>query len=262
MNIKAIGDRTAEILNLYYNNDIEPFLKACHEDVVWIGPAERQFIRGRKNLVDAFRAEKHSLKFSINNLTVLPLATTSTTVAEIMTFMLVDTIWPDNSMSRVNQRMQFTWVEQKGVAKIRSVLISNAIQYDERDGIYPVHYDENYRKCILTGETRSVRIYVKGMDKTTLYLNWSRVIYVESLGNHTVIHTLDSEFETTESMKVLEKRYGDMFLKCHESYMVNPAHVQSIRRFKLAVTGGRELPVPEKKYTTVKSALQNMIKDV
>ena len=179
-----------------------------------------------------------------------------------MTFMLVDTIWPDNSMSRVNQRMQFTWVEQKGVAKIRSVLISNAIQYDERDGIYPVHYDENYRKYILTGETRSVRIYVKGTDKTTLYLNWSRLIFVESLGSHTVIHTLDSEFETTESMKVLEKRYGDMFLKCHESYMVNPAHVQSIRRFKLTVTGGRELPVPEKKYTAVKSALQNLIKDV
>ena len=80
MNIKAIGDRTAEILNLYYNNDIEPFLNVCHEDVVWIGPAERQFIRGRKNLVDAFRAEKHSLKFSLNNLTVLPLETTSSTV--------------------------------------------------------------------------------------------------------------------------------------------------------------------------------------
>lgn len=67
----------------------------------------------KKNLVDAFHAEKHELKFSLNNLTVLPLATTSSTVAEIMTFMLVDTIWPDNSASRVNQRMQFTWVEQK-----------------------------------------------------------------------------------------------------------------------------------------------------
>ena len=113
MNIQKIGDRTAELLNLYYNNEIEPFLNSCHEDVLWIGPADRQVIRGRKNLVDAFHAEKHELKFSLNNLTVLPLATTSSTVAEIMTFMLVDTIWPDNSASRVNQRMQFTWVEQK-----------------------------------------------------------------------------------------------------------------------------------------------------
>lgn len=68
----------------------------------------------------------NELTFSINNQTILPLTTTSNTVIEVMTFMLVDTIWPDNSASRVNQRMQFTWVEQKGVPKIRSVLISNA----------------------------------------------------------------------------------------------------------------------------------------
>lgn len=100
---------------------------------------------------------------------------------------------------------------------------------------------------------------MKGIDKSILYLNWSRVIYVESLGNHTVIHTLDQEFESTESLKTLEKRYGNLFLKCHESYMVNPAHVHSIRRFKMTVTGGRELPVPEKKYTAVKKTLQKII---
>ncbi len=68
----------------------------------------------------------NELTFSINNQTILPLTTTSNTVIEVLTFMLVDTIWPDNSASRVNQRMQFTLVEQKGVPKIRSVLISNA----------------------------------------------------------------------------------------------------------------------------------------
>ena len=68
----------------------------------------------------------NELTFSINNQTILPLTTTSNTVIEVLTFMLVDTIWPDNSARRVNQRMQFTWVEQKGVPKIRSVLISNA----------------------------------------------------------------------------------------------------------------------------------------
>lgn len=261
MNIKEVADRTAEILNRYYNNEIEPFLDACHEDVLWLGPAAKQMIRGKKKLVDAFHAEKHELTFSINNLTILPLTTTSNTVIEVMTFMLVDTIWPDNSASRVNQRMQFTWVEQKGVPKIRSVLISNAIEYDERDGIYPVHYDENYRKFILTGENRSERIYVKGVDKSILYLNWSRVIYAESLGNHAVIHTLDQTFESIESMRVLEKRYKNMFLKCHESYMVNPAHVQSIRRFKMKVTGGRELPIPEKKYTSVKNTLQKLLQN-
>ena len=34
MNIQKIGDRTAELLNLYYNNEIEPFLNSCHEDIL------------------------------------------------------------------------------------------------------------------------------------------------------------------------------------------------------------------------------------
>ena len=255
MNIQKIADRTAEILNLYYNNEIEPFLNSCHEDVLWVGPAEKQVIRGKKNLIDAFHAEVHELKFAVDNLKVLPLSTTSNTVVEIITFMFVDTIWPDNSVNRVNQRMQFTWVEQKGIPKIRVVFVSNAIGYDERDGIYPVHYDENYRKFVLTGEIRSERIYIKGVDKSILYLNLSRVVYVESQGSHAVIHTLDQEFESIENLRTLETRYGNMFLKCHESYMVNPAHVHSIRRFKMIVTGGRELPIPEKKYTAVKKML-------
>ena len=259
MNVKKIADRTAEILQLYYNNDIEPFLSACHEDVMWIGPADKQVIRGRKNLIDAFRVEKHDLKFSMNNITVIPLMTSSSTVVEILAFMLVDTIWPDNSANRVNQRMQFTWVEQKGIAQIRVCFISNALKYDERDGIYPVHYDENYRKFVLTGETRSERIYVKGVEKTIIYLNWSRVVYVESRGNHSVIHTLDQEFESTESMRTLQERYDNIFLKCHESYMVNPAHIQVIKRFKMVVTGGTELPIPEKKYTAVRDKLQKML---
>ena len=67
------------------------------------------------------------------------------------------------------------------------LFISNAIQYDERDGIYPVHYDENYRVCPYRRD-RSERIYVKGIDKSTLYPNWSRDLCGKSR-NHTVIHT-------------------------------------------------------------------------
>lgn len=97
--------------------------------------ADRQVIRGRKNLVDAFHAEKHELKFSLNNLTVLPLATTSSTVAEIMTFIWVDTIWPDNSASRVISVCSLPGWSKKVCRRYSVIFISNAIQYDERDGL-------------------------------------------------------------------------------------------------------------------------------
>ena len=46
-----------------------------------------------------------------------------------------------------------------------------------------------------------------------------------------------------------EKQYGDLLLRCHQSYLVNPGYIRNIRRFKLTLSDGTQLPIPEKKYT-------------
>lgn len=63
MNIQKIGDRTAELLNLYYNNEIEPFLNSCHEDVLWIGPADRHnIINLRLDITHLYYPAKNSFQ--------------------------------------------------------------------------------------------------------------------------------------------------------------------------------------------------------
>ena len=39
MTTQALLRLSADIITRYYNNEIEPFLAACHPDVLWIGPA-------------------------------------------------------------------------------------------------------------------------------------------------------------------------------------------------------------------------------
>ena len=51
------------------------------------------------------------------------------------------------------------------------------------------------------------------------------------------------------TITALEKKYSRLFLRCHQSYLVNPLHIRNIRRFKVNLTDGAELPIPEKKYT-------------
>ena len=51
-------------------------------------------------------------------------------------------------------------------------------------------------------------------------------------------------------------RYPDLFVRCHASYLVNPQLVSEIRRFRIRLQNGIELPVPEKKYMAVKTELQ------
>ena len=68
MNIEKYTICSAAILLEYYDNKIQSFLENCHDDILWLGPAHDQMIRGKDNLIDAFQKEKHELRFTVSNL--------------------------------------------------------------------------------------------------------------------------------------------------------------------------------------------------
>ena len=101
------------------------------------GPANTQIIRTRETLIETFAEEHHNLRFEMHDLVTVPLMTPSSKVLEVLLFFDVDTIWPDNSMQRVKQRIQLSWVVEGEQPFIRVCHVSNALDYDDRDVIYP-----------------------------------------------------------------------------------------------------------------------------
>ncbi len=87
MNISKVAEHTAYIITEYYQNNITPFLEAFHEDALWIGPAQKQILRTRKAILEAFAQENHELRFCLHDLTILPLTVGSRQVCEIMVFL-------------------------------------------------------------------------------------------------------------------------------------------------------------------------------
>lgn len=163
-------------------------------------------------------------------------------------------------MQRVKQRVQLSWVVEGGQPFIRVCHVSNALDYDDRDVIYPVHYGEDrVRVAVLSGEDRAPRIVLKGANKAMLYLRPAYIDYLETSGMHTYIHTQNDIRESTERLTAIDKRYPGLFLRCHESYLVNPDRVAEITRFHLTLINGTTLPIPEKKYTAVKKRLSEML---
>lgn len=209
MEYRVLETRSADILTKYYNNEIDSFLNACHEDILWIGPAEKHVIRTRKALVDAFSQEEHKLEFVLSDLKVFSIGLTECS-CEVIMFFILDTIWPDSSVGRADQRMQFTWVSENGV------------------------------------------------DRSLVFLDRSWIAYVESSGSHCVIYTIDGSFESVQSLKVFERRYRDMFVRCHENYLVNPEYVSRISRYRIELTYGKVIPISEKNYTAVKTKLSHI----
>lgn len=96
------------------------------------------------------------------------------------------------------------------------------------------------------------RLSVRTVQKTQIMLELSQIMWIESNGRHSVLHLTDGLCNSIESISRLTQRYPNVFLRCHSSYLVNPAYVCTIARFKLEMADGTQIPVPEKKYYGVK----------
>ena len=113
-------------------------------------------------------------------------------------------------------------------------------------------------KNVCSGERRTKRVIVNGVDRALVFLDRSWIAYVESSGSHCVIYTIDGSFESVQSLKVFERRYRDMFVRCHENYLVNPEYVSRISRYRIELTYGKVIPISEKNYTAVKTKLSHI----
>lgn len=265
MNISNITDISIHIITEYYKNNLAPFFESIDQDILWIGPAERQWLQGRDTIIQAFSAEHHPLSFTMSNITVSSVPCGRQGCEVILTY-LIYTHYPSGSHTVHDQRLHYTWRETKvvdehgqkqTVPKIAVIHISNAFPYDDRDNIYPIHYEEIDVPGIPDPVT-GARISISGLNRNQHYLLVNTIPYIRTNAEQgcTVIHTLSEDIPTTESLSSLEKRCNDHFLRVHASYLINPLFVRSIRRFAITLSDGTEIPVPNRKYAQVKKSLE------
>lgn len=253
MRLTDLAELSAEILTKYYENNTDMFFEYLHEDCLWIGPAKGQTVRTKEALQKIFSAENNTLTFSIYNLAATPVQISKNS-AEVFLSFIVDTFWQDGSSNRVYQRITLSWENKGENPKICVCHVSNAIDYDARDTIYPIHYLEKHSQAVLYSKL-ATKLHFQGISGSVLHTVSDEILYLESLGNHTLIHTSSQVFECNKRLSLLAADLGDSFIRCHSSFLVNPLHVLSIERFFITLSDNSKIPIPEKKYTAVKKKL-------
>lgn len=53
MNTNEIIEKSVYIITEYYKNNTQPFFDNIDDDILWIGPAENQILRGKANILSA-----------------------------------------------------------------------------------------------------------------------------------------------------------------------------------------------------------------
>ena len=267
MNQQHIADLSAELIMRYYDNDYMPFLEAMDDDALWYGPAEGQFLHGRETMIRVWSAEEHSLRFTLGNMEVMHTSAHPSFCGVMLSFH-VTTHYPDNHDITLYQRLQMTWCERviedeegnkEKIPRILLCHISNPHAKHDDDVIYPTKFHEVYHANTVLNRPGE-RIHFHGLDRSDYFFLSDTIIRIEAAhgGKHSVLVTEDGQVEVMTTVTAIEKRYGRFFLRCHQSYLVNPLYIRNIRRFRVTLTDGTELPIPEKKYTAFRDKAVKM----
>lgn len=256
-------NRSIEIITEYYRNNLQPYFDSLGEDVLWIGPAEGQMLRGREELIQTFSAEVHQLHFTMGVIrTDYVLAHRG--VYEIVLRYEIRTHYPDGNTDVHDQRLHYTWRERRvrtdqgteHLWEIAMIHISNAWQYDARDTIYPVHY-ENVGPQVRIMENPAHYLVMKDDAGRLCRIPIHQILYMETVKRSArlCVHTSAGQILVNGSLPALVAEWPKELVRIHASYVVNPDYVRSIERFAVILTDGTRLPIPEKKYTDVKRQL-------
>lgn len=253
-----VADRVAGMIAHYYGEDPSPFLALCDEGTLWFGPGEGQVIEGRAALEAAMRGERRDLAYTVSDVEVSHLRTVSPDVHAVAATYRLETVWPDGTASAASQRASFTFSVTGGGPRIVHCHLSDAVAQPAPAGGMPApaRYLEPAGGAG-TEEGRTLRL--RGVRGAVLYVPSRSVSFVESKGRHALLHTDTGDLESRESVSELDRAYPGAFVRCHQSYLVNPGRVAAVRRFQVVLDDGTRLPVPEKRYARVKAELEERL---
>ena len=264
MIISEIMKLSYNVVSRYYNNDLEPFFEYIDEDVLWIGPANKQILHTKRAIIEAWSKETSELTFTMGNVTEYSVPLKSKCCCVILSFP-VYTHYPDGVTQLHNQRIDLTWIERKikcetgetlTVPRMVKIHISNGVDIDDRDFIYAVHSKDINTNQFFSSQGKRV-LFKSKVGMTCCYLSDS-ILWIERSdhGKHSLIHMVTEDVRSTGNLEYFMEKYPDIFIEPHKSYIVNPIHIKSIYRFGLILDNGIKLPIPEKKYTKFKAVYE------
>lgn len=133
---------------------------------------------------------------------------------------------------------------------------------------YPIEIDGEHAALVvilppepgLQVKNDPLRLLTGKLDDEWYPVPLEKITHIESFQKKTFFYTEDGQFSISSTLKELDKRLPEIFLRIHRSYIVNTAKISRISRdfsSNLVVTlvDGTELPVSQSYVNDVKCVL-------
>ena len=241
---------TRQVIEEFFYGNPEKVLQNFHPDVTWIGAANGQCIRGAEKVsqyishMELPRCEVFQKEYQV--------VAHSDDMYVVAGWMEIGASQGESGKLSVVQRITFIWKKEEDRLKLLHFHVSNPVEFQENSEYFLRPAGKGTFEYVKKLYSQKRRLIACGKHDQT-YVLWNKdIVYIEAENTNSVIHCLNRDILSRESISILEKKLGEDFIKTHRSFIVNSRYITGIRRYQLAVRQGIELPIPEKKYREIK----------
>ena len=241
---------TRQVIEEFFYGNPEKVLQNFHPDVTWIGAANGQCIRGAEKVsqyishMELPRCEVFQKEYQV--------VAHSDDMYVVAGWMEIGASQGESGKLSVVQRITFIWKKEEDRLKLLHFHVSNPVEFQENSEYFLRPAGKGTFEYVKKLYSQKRRLIACGKHDQT-YVLWNKdIVYIEAENTNSVIHCLNRDILSRESISILEKKLGEDFIKTHRSFIVNSRYITGIRRYQLAVRQGIELPIPVKKYREIK----------
>ncbi|MCI2056622.1 MAG: LytTR family transcriptional regulator [Oscillibacter sp.] len=262
---------TVKLVEEYYNNCPQMFFDYMHDDIVWIGPGIHQYICGKRNLVSAFSKEENTLSFRTSQMLSKTVKGGNNNTCEVLLRFVVYTYYSDGSMLTHYQRVTFFWrkcrINGELTWRYSLIHISNGMETDSRDHIYPLHFNEFEQKRFHHNFTnlamqQKERLIARGFDACTYYIEYADISHIcAGKGKLCYIHTRNGVICVRLLLDQLIKQLPKEFYRPHRSYIINVLEIVKLTRNQIQLKNDASIPIPPKKHNQVEADIAEILRE-
>lgn len=122
--------------------------------------------------------------------------------------------------------------------------------------VKPIQDDQLAYAIELFLKKRQPKQLILNLSGETISLNIADILYIEVYGHTTCLHLVSGESrELRIPLNKLEQQLpSSVFIRSHQSYLVNMGHILGIARYQLTLSTGLTLPISQSKYLNLQNS--------
>lgn len=257
---------TQECLIHFWQLDCEFVLKYCDENVVWIGSAQSQFIKGYAETARDFRSIMKEIKPCHLLRQEFIVVQNSGNACSIVGRYYTTTDDDVEYFLQAQQRCSFTWELVNGEPKIKHMHVSNPMgelklgegeRFPNASGKMAQKY---WLEHLSIQQTENCMLVID-REGANHFLSRLEILYASAHGRNCEIYTLSGKvIKARMSISEFFRTAGECFSMTHRCYVVNRELISKIEKYVITMIDGSKIPIPAKRYTEVRDMLMEQYK--